>query len=89
MESIISFINSLAPVILVLLGLGIIFRVVKLKSVGFFLLFLLLLPFMGSAISQFFSSATSGGVSWKLLLVGGLIILIAIRLFLDRVFGRR
>lgn len=83
-----SFMNSLAPVILVLLGIGVMFRIVRIKSIGFFLLFLLLMPFIGSAISQAFSSATSGGVSWKVLLVAGLVVLIAIRLFLDRVFRR-
>lgn len=89
MSAIISFINTLAPVILVLLAFGVMFRVVRLKSVGFFLLFLILLPFIGSAITQAFRSGFSGEVSWKILLIMVVAALIAIRLFIDRVFRRR
>ena len=88
MQGIISIINSLAPVIMVLLAFGIIFGLVRVKSVLFFLLFLMLLPFLGSAITQTFQSGLSGGVSWKVLLVMGLFVLIAFRLIIDRVFRR-
>lgn len=88
MSAIISFINKLVPVILVLLAFGIMFGVVRLKSVGFFLLFIMLLPFLGSAITQAFQAGFAGGVSWKIWLVMGVIVLIAIRLSIDRVFRR-
>jgi hypothetical protein len=88
MWTIISFINMLAPVILVLLAFGIMFGVVRLKSVGFFLLFIALLPFLGSAITQVFQAGFAGGVSWKIWLIMGVIVLVAIRLTIDRVFRR-
>ncbi len=88
MQGIISLINSLAPVIMVFLAFGIIFGVVRLKSVLFFLLFLMLLPFLGSAITQTFHAGFSGGVSWKAWLIMGFIVLLALRLFMDRVFRR-
>jgi hypothetical protein len=87
-NGIISLINSVAPVIMVVLAFGIIFGVVRLKTVGFFLLFLLLLPFLGSAITQSFRSGMSGGISWKGWLVIGVVLLIGIRLFIDRTFRR-
>jgi len=89
MASIISFINTLAPLIMVVLAFGIMFRVVRIRSVLFFLLFLMLLPFIGSAISQAFESSFSSGLSWRTWLIMAFIVLITLRLFLDRVFRRR
>jgi hypothetical protein len=88
MIDIISLINALAPVILVFMGFGIMFGIVRLRSVGFFLLFLLLLPFLASAITQSLKAGLSSGVSWKAWLVIIFIGLVALRLFIDRVFRR-
>ena len=88
MHSIVSLVNSLAPIIMILLAFGVMFRVVRLKSVGFFLLFMLLLPFLGSAVTQSFKAGISEGLSWKVWMIMGFIALIAGRLFIDRVFRR-
>ena len=89
MSAIISFVNSLAPVILVLLAIGVMFKVVQIKSILFVLLFVFLLPFLISAIVQAFKSCFSSTDSWKAWLVMILIGLIATRIFIDRVFRNR
>ena len=88
MSAIISLINSLAPLIMVILAFGIIFRMIRIKSVLFFLLFIMLLPFLGSAITQAVSASFSTISSWKVWLAVVFIGLIAFRLFIDRVFRR-
>lgn len=88
MSAIISLVNSLAPLIMVILAFGIIFRMIRIKSVLFFLLFIMLLPFFGSAITQAVSASFSTISSWKVWLAVVFIGLIAFRLFIDRVFRR-
>ena len=88
MNEIISLINALAPVVLVIMGFGIIFGIVRLRSVGFFLLFILLLPFLASSITQAFRTSFSAGLGWKEWLIIIFILLVMIRLFIDRVFRR-
>jgi len=88
MSAIISVINSLAPLIMVVLAFGIIFRVIRIRSILFFVLFLILLPFLGSAVTQAVSASFSGISSWKVWVAVIFIGLIAFRLFIDRVFRR-
>lgn len=88
MSGILSIFNALAPIIMLLLAFGIIFGVVRVRSVLFFLLFLMLLPFFASAITQAFSAGFSSHLSWKELMIVIFIGLIALRLFIDRVFRR-
>jgi len=88
MSAIISLINSLAPLIMVILAFGIIFRVIRIKRILFFLLFLILLPFLWSALTQGVSASFSSISSWKVWVAVIFIGLIAFRLFIDRVFRR-
>ena len=89
MSAIISFVNSLAPVILVFLTIGVMFKVVQIRSIVFVLLFVFLLPFLISGIVQAFKSCFFSTDSWKAWLVMILIGLIAIRIFIDKVFRNR
>ena len=89
MSELMQLINSLALPVMVLLAFGVMFGVVRIKSILFYLLALLLLPFLFSAISQAFRAGfTSGAMDWKTMLVMIFIGLIVIRLFIDRVFRR-
>ena len=65
------------------LAFGVIFGVVRIRSVLFFLLFLLLLPFLFSSIIQGLSSGISH-LSWKGWIIAIFVCLVAGRLILNR-----
>ena len=81
-------VQAAAPVVLVIMAIGIMFGLVRPRSVIFFLLCLLFLPFLFSAVSGTFKAAFSGGHSWKAWLIGIGVGLIVLRLLPDRVFRR-
>lgn len=88
---IIEILNALALPIMVLLSLGVIIGVVKIRSILFYIIALLLLPFVLSAISQTFSAGVSYSrtMSWKMWAITIFIGLIVVRLIIDRVFRRK
>ena len=81
-------IQSTAPVILVFMGLGIILRVIRPRMVIFFLMFLLFLPYLFSAVSGSFQSLFSAGLSWKGWLIAICVGLVALRLTINSIFRR-
>lgn len=81
-------IQAAAPVVLVFMAIGIMFGLIRLQSVVFFLLALLFLPFLFSAVSGSVQSVFSTQHSWKVWLVLIAAGLIALRLLLNRVFRR-
>jgi len=81
-------IQAAAPVVLVIMGIGIMFGLVRPRSVIFFLLCLLFLPFLFSAVTGTFRSIFSAEASWKVWLIGIGVGLIALRLLLNRLFRR-
>lgn len=82
------FIQSFALVGMVLLGFGIIFRVVRPRAVIFFILFLLFFPVLLSVIKGFGVGLLGSHLSWQAWLVIILGILIGLRIFIDRIFRR-
>lgn len=83
--SAVSFLNSLAPVLLVACGFGVIFRIIRVRSVFFVILCILLMPVVASVVLQSFSA----GFSWKVWLILIFAALITARIAIDRVFRRR
>ncbi len=86
--SFMELIQSTAPVILVFMGLGIILRVIRPRMVIFFLMFLLFLPYLFSAVSGSFQSLFSAGLSWKGWLIAICVGLVALRLITNSIFRR-
>ena len=84
-------INSLALPLMLLLAFGVMFGLVKIRSILFFLLSLLLLPFFVSVISQAFSAGFSykNKMSWQMWLIFIFIGLIILRLIIDKTFRRK
>ena len=84
-------INSLALPVMLLLAFGVMFGIVKIRSILFFLLALLLLPFFVSAISQAFGAGFSyrNRMSWQMWLIFIFIGLIILRLIIDKIFRRK
>jgi len=83
-----NFINYFAPIILVFMGLGILFGIIRIKSILFFSFFILLLPFLASAINQAFTASFSLLNTWKVWLIFVLLGLLAARIFISRISGR-
>lgn len=86
--SFMELIQSTAPVILVFMGLGIILRVIRPRMVIFFLMFLLFLPYLFSAVSGSFQSLFSAGLSWKGWLIAICVGLVTLRLITNSIFRR-
>ena len=80
--------QSAALLVLVLMGIGIMFGLVRLRSVGAFLLALILTPFLFSFVKRAFDAGFTGRLSWIgwLIVIGG--VLIIFRLLLSRIFRR-
>lgn len=87
MSGALSAVYSVGPVIMLALAFGVIFGVVRIKSILFFLLFLTLLPFLFSSIAQAFQTGASG-LSWKGWIIVIFVGLVMIRLVMDRGFRR-
>lgn len=83
MSGALSAVYSVAPVIMLALAFGVIFGVVRIKSILFFLLFLMLLPFAFSSIVQVFQGGVSG-LSWKGWIIVLFVGFVVIRLLIDR-----
>ena len=81
-------IYNAALVILVFMGLGIILQIIRPRMVIFFLMFLLFLPYLFSAVSGSFQSLFAAGLSWKGWLIAICVGLVALRMILNSIFRR-
>lgn len=76
------FIQPLAVLGMLLLGFGVMFRIVRPGTVVFFALFLFFIPTL-------LSTLIGGHLSWQAWLVITLVILIGLRIFIDRTFRKK
>jgi hypothetical protein len=81
--------QPLAIVIMVLIGYGIMFQVIRPKAIWYFILFLIFLPFLTSAFRGSLENLFGLQLSWKGWLIAILVVLIGLRLIIDRLFRRR
>ena len=79
MSEIISFLNTAAPAIVIVIAIAIVLGVLRVKSFLFFILILILLPFLVTAIYRLYSSGLSSYGSWESVVVLILIALISFK----------
>lgn len=79
----------LALLIMVLIGYGVMFQVVRPRAIWYFILFLLFLPVLTSVLSGFAANLLGVHMSWQGWVITLLVILIGLRLLIDRLFRRR
>lgn len=83
------FFQPFALLGMVLLGFGVMFRVVRPRAVFFFVLFLLFLPTLFSVVKGFGGGLLDIHLSWQAWLILILVVLIGLRVFIDCTFRRR
>lgn len=91
MPGLVPLVYTAAPLIFVLMGLGVIVGVVKPHKVLWIVLFLLLLPYLASSFTGCLGHASTHAsvhFTWKEWLIAGVVGLVALRLILDAIFRR-
>ncbi|MBV5338768.1 MAG: hypothetical protein J0665_04305 [Deltaproteobacteria bacterium] len=83
------FIQPLAILGMILLGFGVMFRVVRPKTVFFFVLLLLLLPMLLSMIKGAGVNLLGSHLSWQAWIIVIFAILFGLRILIDRIFRGR
>lgn len=81
--------QPLALLIMVLLGFGVIFQVVRPRAVWFFVIFLLFLPTLISSIKNVGGNLLEANFSWKEWAIVVFVVLVGLRIVIHRIFGRR
>ncbi len=81
--------QSLAVLGMLLLAFGVMFRVVKLKTVGFYILFLLMAPVLLPIILNSGRDLLGAHLTWQEWGIIILVVLVGLRLLFQSLFGKR
>lgn len=84
MSEAISILNTLAPLILLAIAVGVVFGVIRLKGFLFFVFLIVSVPFIASAIFHLSINGLSSYRSWESVLLLVLIGFMALRFFIGK-----